>query len=136
MRNFEMEEKDPLKVWICEAGPESPKAGFHLNILNKLSTQSSAKPYEPVISIFAMKIIGGLLAAFVIGVLLFVPGSESSLSFWNQLPEFTLPSVSLTLPALTIPKIELGTVFKISIIIFSFMAFFVAILASRRLRYQ
>lgn len=136
MKNFELDEKDPLKVWIRESGVESPKAGFHLNILKNLSTQATAKPYEPVISIFALKIIGGLLAAFVIGVLLFVPASESSISFWNQLPEFSLPSVKLTLPSLVIPKLDLGAVFNISIIIFSLMAFCVAILASRRMRYQ
>lgn len=136
MRNFELDEKDPLKVWIHESGPESPSAGFQMNILKKLSAQTVAKPYEPVISSFAMKIIGGLLAAFFISVLLFVPASESDLSFWNQLPEFTLPRVNLSLPALLIPKIELGPVFNTSIIIFSLMAFCVAILASRKWRFQ
>ncbi len=135
MKNFE-DEKDPLKVWIMESGFESPKAGFHLNILNKLSTQASAKPYEPVISIFAMKIIGSILAAFVISVLLFIPASESTLSFWNQLPKISLPNVNLTFPAILIPKIELGAVFNISFIIFSIMAFCVGILASRKWRYQ
>lgn len=136
MRNFELDEKDPLKVWIRESGAESPSAGFHMNILKKLSPQASAKPYEPVISSFAMKIIGGLLAAFFISVLLFVPASESSLSFWNQLPEFTLPRENLSLPALFLPKIELGPVFNISIVIFCLMAFCLAILASRKWRYQ
>lgn len=136
MRNFELDEKDPLKVWIRESGAESPSSGFQMNILKKLSTQTSSKPYEPVISSFGLKIIGGLLAAFFISVLLFVPASESSLSFWNQLPEFTLPLVNLSLPALFIPKIELGLVFNISILIFSLMAFCVAILATRKWRYQ
>lgn len=136
MRNFELDEKDPLKVFILESGAESPKAGFHLNILKKLSTHTIVTPYEPVISSFAMKIIGGILTVFVIGVLLFVPGSESSISFWNQLPEFHFPSVNLSLPVLYIPKIALGVVSNISIVIFSLMAFCVAILASRRLRYH
>lgn len=136
MRNFELDEKDPLKIWIRESGVESPSAGFQMNILKKLSIQASVKPYEPVISSFAMKIIAGLLAAFVIGVLLFIPASESSLSFWNQLPEFTLPRVNLSLPALMIPKIELGAVFKISIVIFSLLAFCIALLAGRKWRYQ
>lgn len=135
MRNFELDEKDPLKVWIHESGAESPSAGFQLNILKKLSAQASAKPYEPVISSFGMKIIGGLLAVFFITVLLFVPASESSLSFWNQLPEYTLPRLNLSLPSIIIPKIELGAVFKISIVIFSLLAFCIAILAGRKWRY-
>ncbi len=136
MKNFELDEKDPLKVWIRESGTESPSAGFQMNILKKLSIQASVTTYEPVISSFAMKIIAGILAAFVISVLLFIPASESSLSFWNQLPEFSLPSINLSLPALIIPKIGLGLVFKISIVIFSLMAFSVAILASRKWRFQ
>lgn len=136
MRNFELDEKDPLKVWIIESGAESPKAGFHMKILNKLSTQTSAKPYEPVISSFAMKIIGGLLIAFFISVLLFVPSSESSLSFWNQLPEIPIPRVNLSLPSLVITKIELGPIFNFSIAVFSLLAFSLAILASRKWRYQ
>jgi hypothetical protein len=133
MRNFELDEKDPLKVWIRESGAESPSAGFQLNILKKLSAEASAKPYEPVISSFGMKIIGGLLAVFFITVLLFVP--ESSLSFWNQLPDYNLPRLNLALPSLIIPKIELGAVFKISIVIFSLMAFCIAILAGKKWRY-
>jgi hypothetical protein len=135
MRNFELDEKDPLKVWIRESGAESPSAGFQLNILKKLSAEASAKPYEPVISSFGMKIIGGLLAVFFITVLLFVPASESSLSFWNQLPDYNLPRLNLALPSLIIPKIELGAVFKISIVIFSLMAFCIAILAGKKWRY-
>jgi hypothetical protein len=135
MRNFELDEKDPLKVWIRESGAESPSAGFQLNILKKLSAQALSKPYEPVISNFAMKIIGGLLIVFFITVLLFIPASESSLSFWNQLPEYTFPMINLSLPALIFPKIGLGAVFKISIVIFSLMAFCIAILAGRRWRY-
>lgn len=136
MRNFELDNKDPLKVWIQELGHESPSAGFQLSILKKLATQASVKPYEPVISSFAMKIIGGLLAAFFISVLLFVPSSESSLNFWNQLPQFSLPKASPYIASLPMPKIELGAVFKISIVIFSLMAFCVAILSSRKWRYQ
>lgn len=136
MRNIELDEKDPLKDWILESGTESPSAGFQMNILKKLATHTSAKPYEPVISSFAMKIIGGLLVAFFFSVLLLVPASESSLSFWNQLPEFTLPKVNLSLPDQFIPKIELGLVFKVSIGIFSLMGFCVAILESRKWRYQ
>lgn len=136
MRNFELDNKDPLKVWIRELGHESPSTGFQLNILKKLATQASVKPYEPVISSFAMKIIGGLLTAFFVSVLLFVPSSESSLSFWNQLPRFSLPKSSPYIPSLLMPKIELWAVFKISSIIFSLMAFCVAILASRKWRYQ
>ena len=136
MRNFELGEKDPLKCLIRESGPESPKAGFHMNILNKLSTQACAKPYEPVISSFAMKIIGGLLVAFFISVLLFVPSSESNLSFWNQLPQFTFLKLNLPIPDLPIPRIELGPIFNFSIAIFSLMAFSFALLSTRKWRYQ
>lgn len=136
MRNFELDKNDPLKVLILESGVESPSQDFKMNILKKLAAQASAPTYEPVISIFAMKIIGGILSAFFIGVLLFVPASESSHSIWNQLPRFRLPNVNLTIPALFFPKIELGAVFNISIVIFSLMAFCIALLASRKLRYQ
>ena len=43
MRNFELDEKDPLKVWIHESGAESPSAGFQLNILKKLMRNHKKK---------------------------------------------------------------------------------------------
>lgn len=136
MRNSELDERDPIKTWIRESGVESPKEGFHLNILNKLTPLPAVKPYEPVISAFTMKIIGGFLAAFFIGVLVFVPSSESNISFWNQLPSFILPKLTLTIPELVIPKIQLGPIFKFSIVIFSLIAFSLTLVASRKWRYQ
>lgn len=136
MRNFELDEKDPIKILIRESGVESPKEGFHLNILNKLTPLPAAKAYEPVISYFAMKIIGAFLAAFFIAVLLFVPSSESNISFWNQLPSFTLPKLNLSIPDLAIPKIQLGPIFKFSIVIFSLLAFSLTLIASRKWRFQ
>ena len=136
MRNFELDEKDPLKVLIRESGAESPKSGFHMNILEMLSIEAASKPYEPVISSFVMKIIGGLLAVFFISVLLFVQASESNLSYWNQLPQFTIPKLNISIPDLAIPRIELGPIFNFSIAIFSLMAFIFALLSSRKWRYQ
>lgn len=136
MRNFELDDKDPIKILIGESGVDSPKVGFHLNILNKLTPLPAAKAYEPVISGFTMKIIGGFLAAFFISVLLFVPSSESNISFWNQLPSFTLPKLTLSIPDLAVPKIQLGPIFNISIVIFSLIAFSLTLMASRKWRYQ
>lgn len=134
MKNHNMTNEEQLtKKWLIEAGNESPSKDFHLKILANIETKKSII-YQPLISSFALRLIGlGIITIFVLTILL-LPGGTTSDSVWNEIPTFSDSLQMLSLPKLSLPKINMGFVFNTSLFAFSILMFFWMLYYSKKLK--
>lgn len=122
MNNLNSQEEEFLRKIFSEAGTEKPSLDFHKKILAQIESSHSLT-FEPLISPKVLKFIGVGLIALVVVTILFVPGSESTLPYWDKVNDFFSNSNLITLPSIRLPKIHLGPVFNVSIFAFSILSF-------------
>ncbi|SFT66373.1 hypothetical protein SAMN04489724_1478 [Algoriphagus locisalis] len=126
-------EEEYIRKFITELGTESPSKGFHKSVLSKLNPGTSRSIYRPVISPFMWKLIGGAIATLVISVLLFVPNDNQN-PLINQIPEFSLPEVAVSLPKIALPVIDISPIVLQSLVVFTLMAFLMVVTKIRKWR--
>lgn len=81
MNKIDHEGFDPIGKWILEAGLESPKSDFQLRIMQRIASKKEKHVYKPVISPSGFRWIGFGLLSFFMGVLIFVPPSNTDQNF-------------------------------------------------------
>ncbi|PZX50121.1 hypothetical protein [Algoriphagus chordae] len=121
MKNLSKEE-EYIRQYITELGTEAPTTGFHKTILAKLKPKRSVSVYSPVISALAWKIIGAVIAVLVISVLLFLPSGQNTIPLIDQLSAIPIPQVTVSLPQISFPKINLSLITIQALVVFSLLA--------------
>lgn len=120
---------------MSEAGSESPNKDFHRKILSQLEAKKSFS-YQPLISPTVLKLIVAGILLLGILTILFIPGSEKSLTYWDKIPELTPTFLNINLPKITIPKFHLGPIFNTSLLVFSIFMFSWIIYYTKRLNIE
>lgn len=120
MKNLTNQEDAFMKRLFSEAGSESPSMDFHQRILSHIEVNKTIA-YQPLISPRILKLIGLGIISLVLITVLFLPGQESSAPYLNNLSDLLSSPISISLPKLYFPKIELGPVFNTSLFAFCFL---------------
>lgn len=122
MKNFNSQEDELIRSLLTEAGSESPSVDFHRKILLQIETRNVVI-YQPLIPPIGIKfIIAGIIFLGMI-TLFFNPSGETSLSYWDKIPELTPSILDFNFPKIKIPRINLGPIFNTSLLAFSLLIF-------------
>ncbi|MBN3521831.1 hypothetical protein JYB62_17620 [Algoriphagus lutimaris] len=120
MKNLTNQEDAFMKKLFSEAGSESPSMDFHQRILSRIEANKTIV-YQPLISPGILKLLGMGIISLVLITVLFLPGQESSTPYLKNISDLISSPVSISLPKLHFPKIQLGPVFNTSLFAFCFL---------------
>ncbi len=135
MKNFNNREDEFIRSLLSEVDTDSPSGDFHLKILSKIERRNSIV-YQPLIPPMALKFIVAGIILLVLITLFFVPGVESSLTYWDKIPDIAPSILNITLPKITFPKINLGPIVNTSLLAFSLLMILWVIYSSKRLNVE
>lgn len=122
MKNLSKEE-EYIRQYISELGSENPSEGFHKSTIGKLRSTQPVSVYKPVISSLGWKMIGGAIAILVISILLFMPYGANTSPLFNQLTPELIPQLSIILPKIALPSLDLSASVVQSLLVFTLLIF-------------
>lgn len=131
MKNQDKED-EYIRQFITELGPDAPSFSFRRSVLDKLNQRHYVSTYKPVISSFSWKLIGAGIAAIVLVVLLFVPFTQNATLQVNQLSDYTIPRLAISLPKISLPTLNLSDIAGQSIIAFCLLALLTVVSSLKR----